>query len=156
MQRGKDEQQRQQLLEARRHLARYGLEEARRHTHLLLADDNLGLSAQVDLVLEAPEQVVVVEFKAGRPETHERHRLQLAAYLILAERAFNRPGRAFIWWTESDHLEAVSVDAGLRSEVLQTLAAIREMLATAALPPPCAAAARCQACEYRFFCSDVF
>jgi len=90
MQRGHRLQQEFERLEPRRVLSRYGLEDARRHFSLTFADPDLNLTGQVDLLLEAADRLAVVEFKASGAPLAVNHRVQLAAYSILAERRFRK------------------------------------------------------------------
>src|SRR5271166_138631 len=67
-------------LEMRRSLLKYGLEGAYRRFNVWLTDEALGLSGKIDLLLEAEEEVAVVDFKLTSGEPGENHRMQLAGY----------------------------------------------------------------------------
>src|SRR2546428_7469516 len=68
----------QDLIESlgmRRGLRQYGLEGARRRFNVWLRDGRLGLSGRVDLLLESPEEVAVVDFKLTSGDVEENHRM---------------------------------------------------------------------------------
>src|SRR5260370_35608320 len=80
-------------LEMRRGLTQYGLENARRRFNVWLRDERLGLSGKLDLLLEAPEEAAVVDFKLTSGDLGENQRMQLAGYCLLAEAACGVPAR---------------------------------------------------------------
>jgi len=72
-------------LEMRRKLREYGLEAARRRFGVWLENQELGLSGKIDLLLEGPEEIAVVDFKLTSGEPGQNHRIQLAGYSLLGE-----------------------------------------------------------------------
>lgn len=157
MQRGKRLQEEFERLEPRRVLSRYGLEEARRHFSLSLTDPEMDLTGQVDLLLEASDRVAVVEFKASGGALAENHRLQLASYAVLAERALGKPcPTAFALFVDREEMEEIPVDQELRERLEGVLKHMRELLRGQYLPPATPVRARCTDCEYRNYCGDVF
>ena len=157
MQRGQRIEEEFTRLEPRRTLARYGLEEARRHFGMSMTGLDLGLTGKCDLVLEAPDRVAVVEFKATASALFENQRVQLAAYALLAERHFHRPcPLGFVILKDRKLMPGVEIGAGLREQVIELLGRIRMLIHDPVLPPPTPVRARCTGCEYRNFCGDIF
>jgi len=157
MQRGKRLQAEFERLEPRRVLSRYGLEEARRHFSLTLTDSELGLSGMADLLLEAPDRLAVVEFKASGGALAENHRLQLAAYAMLAECHFGKPCPiGFVVFVDRGQMEEFALDQAIRDLTRERLSQMRALLQTADFPLPTPVRARCTNCEFRNFCGDIF
>ena len=157
MRRGQQMQCEFERLEPRRVLSRYGLEDARRHFSVSLADPRLHLSGQADLLLEVADRLAVVEFKASDAPLAENHRFQLAAYAIMAERQFQKPcPTAFALFVDRGEIEEIPVDAELRTSVADALGRMRDVLRDQGFPPPTPVRARCTNCEFRNFCGDVF
>lgn len=157
MQRGKRLQGEFERLEPRRVLSRYGLEEARRHFSLTLTDPKVGLTGVADLLLEADDRLAVVEFKASGATLAENHRLQLAAYAMLAEHCFIRPcPTVFALFVDRREMDEFELDEALRNRVRECLGEMRTLLRTTDFPVPTSVRARCTNCEFRNFCGDVF
>jgi CRISPR-associated exonuclease Cas4 len=157
MQRGHRQEDRFEQLEPRRVLNRYGFQEATRHFGLEIADESLGLIGKVDLILESPARVAVVEFKATASRLAENWKLQLCAYGLLAEHRFQRPcPLGFVMLNDSEELIEVQLDEALRREAVYALKRARELVMTRQFPDATQIRARCGQCEYRNFCGDVF
>ena len=157
MQRGHRQEERFELLEPRRVLSRYGFEEATRHFGLEITDESLGLIGKVDMILEEPERIGVVEFKATASRLADNWKLQLCAYSLLAEQRFQRPCPVgFVMLNDKKELVEVVLDEPLRKHTLFVLQQARALVTTQQFPDPTPVRARCVQCEYRNFCGDVF
>jgi len=157
MERGRRLEEEFARLEPRRVLSRYGFAEARRHFSLPLRDEGLQLAGQLDLLLEDPERLAVVEFKASAAPLAHNHRLQLAAYALLAELCFRKAcPSGFVIFLDRKEIEEVELGEDLREGVRGTLAEMREVFAGQECPRPTPVRARCMECEFRNFCGDVF
>ena len=157
MERGRRLQEEFERLEPRRVLSRYGMEGAERHFSQALADEELKLSGEADLVLESEDRLAVVEFKASGEPLAENHRLQLAAYARMAEQRFGKPcPYAFALFVDRGEIEEIAVHLGLRDAVDQAVKSMHSILTEADFPPPTPVRPRCVNCEYRNFCGDVF
>ncbi|MBK5292162.1 MAG: CRISPR-associated protein Cas4 [Acidobacteriia bacterium] len=144
-------------LEVRRGLKEYGLEGARRRFNVWLRDESLGLSGKLDLLLEAPEEVAVVDFKLTSGEVGQNHRVQLAAYCLLAEGACGVPARrGFVYRIPDSRVFALDVTDEIRRVVSASVAAIREMAETQCCPEPTSVRGRCVDCEFINYFADVW
>ena len=122
-----------------------------------LSDEGLGLSGKTDLILEAADQVAVVDFKLTSGEVGENHRMQLAGYAMLAEGAYGVPARvAFLHRIPDNRVFAIEITPELRSAVLRGIAGIREIEREQNLPAATAVRHRCAECEYVNYCGDVW
>jgi CRISPR-associated exonuclease Cas4 len=157
MERGKEIEIKLDALEARRTLRRYRLAEGERRFHVWLNSPVLGMSGKLDLLIVTPEACYPVDFKYTRDRPRRNHIMQLAAYALLVEDAMRVPvPMAFVYLTPSDQLVRINVTDRLKELVLARLATIRQMVQEAILPEPTPARARCEECEFRNYCGDIF
>ncbi len=148
--------------EERRSLRHYQLQEGERFFHLALQSEKLGLTARIDLAIATPSrtdaeaEAIVVEYKYSEQKAGAHFKLQLAAYALLLEEAWNMPvKRGFIYSIPLKKAEVVTITPQLRKKVIQTVSAIRHMAEHQAMPEPPVAQSRCVTCEFRRFCNDV-
>lgn len=157
MQVGREEEDRIARLEARRKLRRYKLSEGVRRYRVPLASARLGVSGICDLVIESPAGVYPVDFKRTTGGVARGHKLQLTAYAMAIEEASGKAvERGFVYLLPTEDAAAVPMDTELREAAAAAARAIREALEAETLPPPTNVRARCQDCEFRNFCNDVF
>jgi CRISPR-associated exonuclease Cas4 len=144
-------------LEMRRSLEKYGLAGAVRRFNVWLRDEGLGLSGKLDLVLEAPEEVAVVDFKLTSGEPGQNHRMQLAGYCLLAESAYGRPARrGFVYRIPDNRVFPIEFTGELRQAVSAALMGIRDVGETQLCPEPTPVRGRCLECEFANYCADVW
>jgi len=157
MERGKEIELKLDSLEARRTLRRYRLAEGERRYHVWLASDRLGLSGKLDLLIVTPDGCYPVDFKHTRDRPRRNHVLQLGGYALLVEDVMQKPvPAAFIYIAPTSQIVRVRVTDGLRELVRARLHQIREMIREQFLPEPTPVRARCEECEFRNYCGDVF
>lgn len=157
---GIDAQDRVERLEDRRSLRAYGLDEGERHFNVSLASSALGISGQIDLVIDtgagAERRLVPVDFKLSRRKPGPHFKLQLACYALLLEEAWDAPvERGYIYLIPTRQAEKVTITPRLRRDGLRLIDEIREMVLTERMPQPTRSRSRCVDCEYRRFCNDV-
>jgi len=157
MERGKEVEIKLDALEARRTLRRYRLSEGERRFHVWVNSPALGLSGKLDLLIVSPEACYPVDFKYTRDRPRRNHTIQLAAYALLVEDAMKLPApAAFVYLTPSDQLIRINVTDRLKALVLARLGSIRQMVQEGILPEPTPVRARCEECEFRNYCGDIF
>jgi len=157
MERGKEVEIKLDALEARRTLRRYRLSEGERRFHVWVNSPALGLSGKLDLLIVTPEACYPVDFKYTRDRPRRNHVMQLAAYALLVEDAMHLPApAAFVYLTPSDQLIRINVTERLKEVVLGRIASIRQMVREELLPEPTPVRARCEECEFRNYCGDIF
>lgn len=146
-----------ETLEMRRSLNAYCLGSAVRHHNIWLSDGALRLSGKTDLILETEEEVAVVDFKLTSGDVGDNHRMQLSAYALLAEKAYNKPSRvAFLHRIPDSHVFAIEVTPSMRAKVEESTQAIFTMATGQTFPPPTPVRGRCTECEYANYCSDIW
>ena len=123
--------------------------------------DRLGLIGKADVVEFEPDGTPYpVEYKHGT-----RHKaaaiaacddLQLAAQAVCLEEMFGRPvtGGA-LFYARSKRRRTVAITAPLRERVVDTIHAVRAMLAQGRLPPPTSDHGRCGECSLRDRCQPA-
>ncbi len=157
MERGKEVEIKLDALEARRTLRRYRLSEGERRFHVWVNSPALGLSGKLDLLIVTPQACYPVDLKYTRDRPRRNHIMQLAAYALLAEDAMKVPApMAFVYLTPNDQLIRINVTDRLKALVLTRLASIRQMVQEGILPEPTPVRARCEECEFRNYCGDIF
>lgn len=144
-------------LEMRRKLREYGLDKAERRFGIWLENRELGLSGKIDLLLEAAEEIAVVDFKLTSGEPGQNHQAQLAGYSLLAEAAFGLPARrAFLFRIPDNRIFAEPVTEVLRLAVKTAVADIRRTGDEQWCPEPTEVRGRCVECEFANYCADVW
>jgi CRISPR-associated exonuclease Cas4 len=157
MQRGSEAEFRLDALEKRRSLRQYKLAEGERRFHVWLHSERMGLSGKMDMLIVSPQGYFPVDFKYTRGRPHRNHISQLAGYAVLVEDHFNtHVETGFIYLAPIGELVAIKMTAELKQEVAQRLAEIRSMIKEEILPQATAVRARCDECEFRNYCGDVF
>lgn len=157
MERGQRLEEDFERLEPRRLLGHYGFSEAQRRFGVVMTDPALGLTGQADLVLEGPDRVAVVEFKATPHALGENQKVQLCGYALLAEEHFQRASPVgFALLADRKELVAVEFDEPLRAATLSALGKAQAIVREQAFPPRTPVRTRCAQCEFRNFCGDVF
>lgn len=157
MQRGKDVQAAVETLERRRGFRAYGVADGERRFAVWLHSERLGLAGKLDLLILTSDACYPVDFKDTEGGVRRNHRVQLAAYALLAEDAFRRPAPSgFIYLVPQKAVVAVEVTAADRYDAQDGVEAMRRMVSREELPPPTTVRARCNACEFRNFCADIW
>jgi CRISPR-associated exonuclease Cas4 len=157
MERGKEEELRLDALEKRRNLRRYQLGSGQRHFHFWLDSVALGLSGKLDLLIVSPKGYFPVDFKYTRGRPHRNHIFQLAGYALLLEENFRTQVEAgFIYLVPTQEVVTIELNERLRKKTFYMLGEIRSMIREGILPAPTPVRARCEDCEFRNYCGDIF
>lgn len=156
MEAGIRQHQREQAHEERRTLRAYGLESGERVFNVALRSERLRLVGRLDMVIQRPDEAVVVDYKLSPGRAGRHFQLQLAAYALLIEEAWKLPvRRAFLYHIPDRKAEEVAMSATLRHSVLRAVTAIYRMVEDERMPPPPAKRGQCVSCEFRRFCNDA-
>jgi CRISPR-associated exonuclease Cas4 len=157
MQRGKDEEFKLDALEKRRALKRYQLGSGERHFHVWIDSARLGLSGKLDLLIISSQGFFPVDFKYTRGRPHQNHMIQLAGYAMLVEEKYRaQVGTGFIYLAPIQEVVAVTLTQELKERTLNLLGEMRHMIREGILPPPTPMRSRCEECEFRNYCGDIF
>lgn len=112
----------------------------------------LGLIGKADVVEFYGETPYPVEYKHGPHREHEHDDLQLCAQAMCLEEMMRKPvPRGAIYHHSSRKHREVECTAALRARVVQSIQAIRAMLASKQLPPP-VNDTRCSHCSLQESC----
>jgi CRISPR-associated exonuclease Cas4 len=144
-------------LERRRTLGRYGLFEGERRYAVSLRCHALGITGIVDEVIDSPSGPLPVDVKFTEGRVAFGHQVQLAVYAMALEEESGRDvPRGFIHLVPGRRVVAVAIDEKLRAATRDTARRVRKIVNTDAFPAPADRIAKCDGCELRFFCNDVF
>lgn len=156
MERGRNIQDAVEAMEHRRGFRRYGLDAGERLFGVWMHSTRLGLSGRPDLLILTTDASYPVDFKDTANGVRRNHRMQLAAYAMLAEERFGRPVPAgFIYLTPTRELVRVELGDRERATVTEAIDSMRSMVTEQRTPPPTAVRTRCVGCEYQNYCGDV-
>jgi len=115
----------------------------------------LGLSGRIDLVIKREEEMIPVDFKDSTNIKARHFRLQVVAYALLLEDAFDHPvHRGFIYSLPRRRAEEIRITARLRNEVQRIVQDIVDTIQGEHIPSGPNSLAPCVACEFRRFCND--
>lgn len=130
---------------------------------LLLHSKSLGLTGQADVVefhrRVGSWQPYPVEYKRGRPKSHDADRLQLCAQaLCLEEMLHVAIPEGALFYCKTRRRQVVSLDEALREETHRTVEAVHALMRQGKTPPPPpleTANAICPACSLRDACMPL-
>ncbi len=147
--------EREQQKAKRRTLSAYGLSEGERHFDVHVESARLGLIGEIDEVVIAPDEVLVIDYKLSKQvSTNFKH--QLVAYAMLLEESWQVTiQRGFIYLIQSRQVEALKITAALRQQVEAIVADIHRIVETELMPLPAKNERQCVTCKHRRFCNDV-
>jgi CRISPR-associated exonuclease Cas4 len=145
-------------LERRRTLRTYGLSTGQRHFNVSFHDVGLGLSGEVDMLIETDVELIPVDYKYSAREG-EHYRLQLMAYgrLLELNRATSRQPvkRGFLYLIPRRQAVEIPFTPALRRRLADALDSMQHIARTQQIPVPTGQRRRCVDCEFRRFCNDV-
>ena len=154
---GRDAEREHARLERRRNLARYGLDQGDRRYDVRVSCAALGVSGTVDEVVSSPAGPVPVEVKFTEGGVALGHKIQLVVYgMALEEEAGQEILRGFVHLVPGRRTVAVAFDAKLRAAARDVARRIRELVEHQDFPPPADRPGKCDGCELRCFCNDVY
>ena len=115
--------------------------------------DRLGLIGKCDVVEFHPDgRIYPVEYKHGRKREKSHDDIQLAAQAMCLEEMTGKTiTHGAIYHHGSRRRREVVITQELRDKVIDTVSAIRAMMASGKLPPP-ANDARCKECSLKEIC----
>jgi CRISPR-associated exonuclease Cas4 len=155
MQAGEDAHKRERERASRRSLVAYDLPGGERRFDVRIISPALDLSGLIDEVVLTADEAIVIDYKLAA-WTGDNHLVQLGAYGLLAEEAFNLPiRRGFIYLLKPRRFELVPIDEPLRNSVMETLRNVQYIRLREYMPPPVEQRSKCVSCEFRRFCNDI-
>lgn len=162
MEAGIEAQDEEEVRAARRSLRVYGLRRGEYETNVTVESEALGLRGAVDLVIKTDDnplgemEIIPVDYKLSSGKLGTHFKLQLAAYGLLLEEAYDLPvKRGFLYAIPKRRAVEVAFTPALRARLKQALLEMREITLKEWLPSPTRQRAKCEVCEFRRFCNDV-
>lgn len=123
-----------------------------------LSSERLRLTAKIDIVeADGDGRVAPVEYKRGKkPPVPEGawlpERAQLCAQVLLLRDHGYRCDEAWIWFAGGREKVAIVIDDALIEQTMQAIDRVREVVATAAMPPPLENDRKCRGCSLAGLC----
>lgn len=112
-----------------------------------LRSDRYGLIGKADLVETSDGQTYPVEYKRGRQGAFGNDALQVCAQGLCLEEMTGRPvDEGYLYYAQSHRRQLVEFSRELRQETIAAIAAVKQLLATGAMPPA-VYGPRCQGCS---------
>lgn len=143
--------------EKRRGLRSYGLDRGERTFNVLLFSAALGLSGELDMLIETERELIPVDYKQSK-QMGAHFKLQLMAYgrlLELTHSSGKLVQRGFLYSIPERKATAVTFTKPLRRQLDQAMVALKQIVGQQLMPQPTKSVARCVDCEFRRFCNDV-
>ncbi|MEY8702170.1 CRISPR-associated protein Cas4 [Francisella philomiragia] len=150
---GEDFHKKVEHLEKRRSFKRYNLDSATRHFNLSLKSSKYRIHGIVDWVLETDDHVYVVEYKTNPNPNSLGHKLQIAAYALLAQEYFNKPSKIAFLASDKNSYE-IEITQDLIEKLHKVIDDIINTLDNGNKPDSSASDHQCIQCEYLNFCND--
>lgn len=140
---------------SRRSTQWYGLPDGQRLFDVSVQSPTLGLSGQIDEVVQTAAEMVPVDYKMARQASYH-YKVQLVAYAMMLEEAYQTQARrGILYLIPTRKAVEVPITRALRQQVLRTLDTMRAIAEKETMPPPTDWRQRCADCEFRRFCNDV-
>jgi CRISPR-associated exonuclease Cas4 len=122
-------------------------EETRQVRGIWLRSERYGLIGKADLIEEYEGQWFPIEYKRGQRGEYDNDELQVCAQaLCLEEMTGQAIAWGYIYYAQSHQRQRVDLDAALRQETLEVIAAVTELLSTGKMPAA-AYTPRCKGCS---------
>lgn len=144
-------------LENRRRLKKYNLDKGKRLFNLWMSSSKLGFSGKLDMLIISPSGCFPVDFKYTKGVAHKNHHYQLGGYALLVEEEFNiKANRGFIYLIPQNDVTVFELTEQFKKCILQLVEEMRIMILKEQMPDMTFFRNRCQDCEFRNYCGDVF
>ncbi|MCA9923381.1 MAG: CRISPR-associated protein Cas4 [Anaerolineales bacterium] len=143
--------------EKRRSLRSYGIAAGRRSFNVPLFSAELGLSGELDMLIETDTELIPVDYKQSK-RVGKHFKLQLMGYgrLLESSPSFNKVvKRGFLYLIPLRKAIEVPFTKGLRRRLERSLRELRDIAQQQRMPEPTKQRGRCIDCEFRRFCNDV-
>lgn len=143
--------------EKRRSLRTYGLQQGQRTFNLALRCEELGLSGELDMLIETETERIPVDYKLSK-KARPHYKLQLMAYGRLLETAFpsSKPvNRGFLYLIPQRTAVSIPFTPARRRQLTQALTIMHTISQHQQIPSPPKTIGKCVDCEFRRFCNDV-
>jgi CRISPR-associated exonuclease Cas4 len=112
-----------------------------------LKSERYGLIGKSDLIEEQDGRIYPVEYKRSAKGEFANDALQVCAQaLCLEEMTGKQVVEGFVYYAQSHQRVVVGISEDLRQATIETLAAVRQLLTTGAMPAP-KYTPRCQGCS---------
>jgi CRISPR-associated exonuclease Cas4 len=128
------------------------------HSELKIVSNNLQLVGVIDQIEVYEKGLIPIELKTGTaPKTGiwKNHRIQLGAYALLLEDAYNvQIKEGFVIYLDINERKHIPINPFLRMEVKDLITKVYALLQSKKLPKFCDSISKCKACGIREKCGN--
>jgi CRISPR-associated exonuclease Cas4 len=157
MEHGKAAEEKIAVLEKRRKLKSYGLDRGNRRFGVWLQAPGIGLSGKIDMLIEVGGQRYPVDFKYTERPPQKNHLYQICGYALMLEELHGTGvDRGFVYLIPQKDVAVFALDTGLKDQCRRMVGEIREMIREERMPEATTRRRRCEECEYRNYCRDIW
>lgn len=130
--------------------------EGERHFDVRVFDSELGLTGQLDEVVQTASEWIPIDYKLARKDGYH-FKIQLAAYaMMLAKMSEVSVERGYLYLIPARKAVEIRLTEKLRRDVRQALVEMRYIFEREQMPAATEWRQRCLDCEFRRFCNDVW
>lgn len=156
MKEGKKRHSRNEELEPRRTLQRYGLDSGEKKYGVKLSSSRLGLRGEMDMMVVTENEYIPIELKYTTHQPGINHKYQLIAYCLLIEDQYQTTVRnGLIHLIPAKKTIEVDLTTRKREKIKDIIAGINSIVASEQMPQATQDRGKCTDCEYRNYCGDV-
>ncbi|HRF56137.1 MAG TPA: CRISPR-associated protein Cas4 [Campylobacterales bacterium] len=141
----------------RRTLARFGLQDATLSGNVSLSHQRFDFYGVCDALIAGVDSVYSVEIKLHGDKPTKSQKMQLIAYGMLAEAIHDKKfDMGFVLYEKNGKTVPVKVTDKDKTEVVEIVGEIIQMIKTGRLPYSSADDGKCTQCEFLNYCNDRF
>lgn len=149
-------QRRHEQEPARANRRTYGIADiVDRFQNVSLKSASLGLSGQVDEIIQTSTGYIPIDYKLSR-KASKHFQLQVTAYAMLIEAVYETTvSYGIIYLMQARRHEVVEITSAKRRQVNRALQQMHTIAEAGLCPMPTKKRYLCRECEFRRFCNDV-
>ncbi len=121
--------------------------------NICLRSERYRLVGCLDALIVCDREIYPLELKRGKYTGG--HDIQLGAYALIVEEAFQTEVRVGFLYYPRKALEEVLIDQKLRKRVIWTIGKVREILISGKMPQPAKEKWKCLVCDHFSYCRGV-
>jgi len=126
-----------------------------RNYNVPLKSETIGLSGQVDEILQTSSGYIPVDYKLSR-KASQHFKLQVTAYAMLIEELYQQSvDYGILYLIQAKRHEIVEITSANRRKIIRTLQQMHDIADSQCFPPATKMRNLCRECEFRRFCNDV-
>jgi CRISPR-associated protein Cas4 len=139
----------------RRKTALHAIQQGQREFDVWVVHHEQQYVGRIDEVIRTPSGIYLVDYKDSERD-FGYWRWQMLAYTRAAEAQGATVLGSYIYTIPTKTYHPITFKRGDDAQLQALWAALRQMIATEAMPPPASVVGKCLHCQYQRFCGDIF